>query len=144
MHSGYTFMVSICVSWESNPQPFALLTQCSEPQEHTLYYFLSINVFYNFISLWSALAQRWFNSYMAYTIKNWKDAEMVNISIDILLAQSIEHTVLLSNEIWCWVYRLSYKPALLQQHLQGLSKASKHSFRIWFDIFVVCAWINVM
>ncbi len=28
--------VSMCVSWESNPQPFALLTQCSttEPQEH--------------------------------------------------------------------------------------------------------------
>ncbi len=28
--------VSMCVPWESNPQPFALLTQCSttEPQEH--------------------------------------------------------------------------------------------------------------
>ncbi len=28
--------ISMCVSWESNPQPFALLTQCSttEPQEH--------------------------------------------------------------------------------------------------------------
>ncbi len=27
---------SMCVPWESNPQPFALLTQCSttEPQEH--------------------------------------------------------------------------------------------------------------
>ncbi len=27
---------SICVPWELNPQPFALLTQCSttEPQEH--------------------------------------------------------------------------------------------------------------
>ncbi len=26
----------MCVPWESNPQPFALLTQCSttEPQEH--------------------------------------------------------------------------------------------------------------
>ncbi len=31
------FLVSTCVPWESNPQPFALLTQCSttEPQEHT-------------------------------------------------------------------------------------------------------------
>ncbi len=28
--------VSMCVSWELNPQPFALLMQCSttEPQEH--------------------------------------------------------------------------------------------------------------
>ncbi len=35
LHSGYTFLISICVPWESNPQPFALLTQCSttEPQE---------------------------------------------------------------------------------------------------------------
>ncbi len=36
LHSGYTFFVSMCVPWESNPQPFALLMQCSttEPQEH--------------------------------------------------------------------------------------------------------------
>ncbi len=37
VHSGYTvFYQYVCVSWESNPQPFALLTQCSttEPQEH--------------------------------------------------------------------------------------------------------------
>ncbi len=36
VHSSYTFLISICVPWESNPQPFALLTQCSttEPQEH--------------------------------------------------------------------------------------------------------------
>ncbi len=36
LHSGYTFF-SICVPWESNPQPFALLMQCSttEPQEHS-------------------------------------------------------------------------------------------------------------
>ncbi len=35
VHSGYTFFVSICVPWELNPQPFALLTQCSttEPKE---------------------------------------------------------------------------------------------------------------
>ncbi len=28
--------ITMCVPWESNPQPFALLTQCSttEPQEH--------------------------------------------------------------------------------------------------------------
>ncbi len=38
VHSDYTyfFFVSMCVPWELNPQPFALLTQCSttEPQEH--------------------------------------------------------------------------------------------------------------
>ncbi len=30
------FFLSMCVPWELNPQPFALLTQCSttEPQEH--------------------------------------------------------------------------------------------------------------
>ncbi len=35
-HSGYTFIISMCVPWELNPQPFALLTLCSttEPQEH--------------------------------------------------------------------------------------------------------------
>ncbi len=29
------FFISMCVPWELNPQPFALLTQCSttEPQE---------------------------------------------------------------------------------------------------------------
>ncbi len=33
------FFVSTCVPWELNPQPFALLTQCSttEPQEHCVY-----------------------------------------------------------------------------------------------------------
>ncbi len=36
VHSGYTFIISMCVPWESNPQPFALLMQCSttEAQEH--------------------------------------------------------------------------------------------------------------
>ncbi len=36
VHSSYTFIISMCVSWELNPQPFTLLTQCSttEPQEH--------------------------------------------------------------------------------------------------------------
>ncbi len=35
VHSGYTFIVCMCVPWELNPQPFVLLTQCSttEPQE---------------------------------------------------------------------------------------------------------------
>ncbi len=35
VHSGYTFIVSMCVPWELNPQSFVLLTQCSttEPQE---------------------------------------------------------------------------------------------------------------
>ncbi len=38
LHSGYTFFISMCVPWESNPQPFALLTQCSttEPHRNTL------------------------------------------------------------------------------------------------------------
>ncbi len=27
LHSGYTFFISICVPWESNPQPFVLLQQ---------------------------------------------------------------------------------------------------------------------
>ncbi len=38
VHSGYTILISMCVPWESNPQPFALLTQCSttEPQEQLL------------------------------------------------------------------------------------------------------------
>ncbi len=32
----YIFFISMRVPWELNPQPFALLTQCSttEPQEH--------------------------------------------------------------------------------------------------------------
>ncbi len=34
LHSGYTFFVSICVPWESNPQPFVLLTQCSTTEPH--------------------------------------------------------------------------------------------------------------
>ncbi len=34
LHSGYTFFISMCVPWESNPQPFALLTQCSTTEPH--------------------------------------------------------------------------------------------------------------
>ncbi len=36
VHSGYAFFVSMCVSWELNPQPFTLQMQCSttELQEH--------------------------------------------------------------------------------------------------------------
>ncbi len=35
VHSGYTFIDSVCVPWELNQQPFALLMQCSttEPWE---------------------------------------------------------------------------------------------------------------
>ncbi len=34
------FIISLCVPWELNPQPFALVTQCSatEPQEHIITY----------------------------------------------------------------------------------------------------------
>ncbi len=37
VHSGYAIFVSMCVPWQLNPQPFALLLQCSttEPQEYT-------------------------------------------------------------------------------------------------------------
>ncbi len=34
LHSVYTFLISMCVPWESNPQPFALLTQCSTTEPH--------------------------------------------------------------------------------------------------------------
>ncbi len=34
LHSGYTFLISMCVPWESNPQPFAPLTQCSTTAPH--------------------------------------------------------------------------------------------------------------
>ncbi len=39
VHSGYTFIVKMCVPWELNLQPFALLMQCSttEPQEQRMY-----------------------------------------------------------------------------------------------------------
>ncbi len=52
-HSGYTcffFFISMCVPWELNPQPFALLTQCSttEPQEH---YFASLLLYAPFRSI---------------------------------------------------------------------------------------------
>ncbi len=47
VHSGYPCFITMCVPWESNPQPFALLTQCSttEPQEHCLLFdfYLLIN-----------------------------------------------------------------------------------------------------
>ncbi len=46
VHSGYTCFISMCVLWESNPQPFALLTQCSttEPQEHLCCIYCTVNV----------------------------------------------------------------------------------------------------
>ncbi len=34
LHSGYTFFISMCVPWESNPQPVVLLTQCSTTEPH--------------------------------------------------------------------------------------------------------------
>ncbi len=33
LHSGYTFLL-VRVPWESNPQPFAQLTQCSTTEPH--------------------------------------------------------------------------------------------------------------
>ncbi len=39
IHPIHFSFISICVPWESNPQPFALLTQCSttEPHEPHIY-----------------------------------------------------------------------------------------------------------
>ncbi len=39
VHSDYTFIISMFVPWELNPQPCALQTQCSttEPQEHVTF-----------------------------------------------------------------------------------------------------------
>ncbi len=34
LHSGNTFLISMCVPWDSNPQPFTLLTQCSTTEPH--------------------------------------------------------------------------------------------------------------
>ncbi len=34
LHSGYRFLISMCVPWESNTQPFVLLTQCSTTEPH--------------------------------------------------------------------------------------------------------------
>ncbi len=38
LHSGYTFLISMRVPWESNPQPFVLLTQCSTTEPHRILY----------------------------------------------------------------------------------------------------------
>ncbi len=40
----HVFFITMCVPWESNPQPFALLTQCSttEPQEHYMIFRLEV------------------------------------------------------------------------------------------------------
>ncbi len=43
----FFFFISMCVPWELNPRPFALLTQCSttEPQEHYApYIYFMLNV----------------------------------------------------------------------------------------------------
>ncbi len=33
-YTGYIFFYIMCVPWESNPQPFALQTQCSTTETH--------------------------------------------------------------------------------------------------------------
>ncbi len=40
------YFVNMCIPWELNPQPFALLTQCSttEPQEHYTEYGRSLQM----------------------------------------------------------------------------------------------------
>ncbi len=46
IQSIHFIFISMCVAWELNPQPFALLTQCSttEPQEH-LYMLLKQSIY---------------------------------------------------------------------------------------------------
>ncbi len=49
LHSGYKFFfISMCVPWESNPQTFVLLTQCSTTEPHrntyTIYYRANLGV----------------------------------------------------------------------------------------------------
>ncbi len=58
LHLGYTFFISTCVPWESNPQPFALLTQCSttEPQEH---HFDPLIFDENIADNWSKFEKEW-------------------------------------------------------------------------------------
>ncbi len=34
--------ISMCVPWESNPQPFTLLTQCSTTEPHRIIYYIII------------------------------------------------------------------------------------------------------
>ncbi len=36
----YIFFVSMCVPWELNPQPFALLTQCSTTEPVYIYIYI--------------------------------------------------------------------------------------------------------
>ncbi len=40
------FFVNMCVPWELNPQPFALLMQCftTEPQEYYMYEYMHVSV----------------------------------------------------------------------------------------------------
>ncbi len=74
MHSDYT--VSVCVRWELNPQPFALLTQCSttEPQEHctrisckySTYYFILEHILHQHVLAWIVSS--------AQSIVEWFDA----------------------------------------------------------------------
>ncbi len=73
------FFISMCVPWELNPQPFALLTQCSttEPQQHKLLKFylhvmLKLNIiisYYNFY-LFSLKLQKWFSPEQLDTCKD--------------------------------------------------------------------------
>ncbi len=39
--SGYTCIVSMCVPWKSNLQPFALLTQCSTTEPQDIFFIIS-------------------------------------------------------------------------------------------------------
>ncbi len=66
VHSDYTFFISMCVPWELNPQPFALLTQCSttEPQEHKLSW---TDVVWN----QTTLNGKWLRANFKRLCKNW-------------------------------------------------------------------------
>ncbi len=83
VHSGYTFFISMCVPWELNPRPFALLTQCSttEPQENNIIYtrLLAKFTYTQIISYWwlnlieNLFVNNCQSDYSSVQIKFWLD-----------------------------------------------------------------------
>ncbi len=64
LHSCYKFLISTCVAWESNSQPFVLLMQCSPTEPHR-------NTFVLYFIEMHASSESWIN----------------NISIDVWFGQ---------------------------------------------------------
>ncbi len=101
----FFYFISMCVSWESNPQPFALLTQCSttETQEHCKLRNLEKSIFF---ILWRKRTYSTLklnkNNRNNYTILIlWIN----NISIRALGALITHHLILILIELdpgWFW------------------------------------------